>query len=59
MMDETVVPDNELQGLIERQSVEIELLRAQIAAFNALALAIKAGTRVPPSPVEAVTRREA
>lgn len=51
--------NQDLRGLISHQSVEIELLRAQIAAFTALAQEISTGGRALPNPIEAVIRREA
>ena len=57
MINAAFSPD--FRGLIEHQSVEIELMRAQIAAFMALAQEISTGGRALPNPIEAVTRREA
>jgi hypothetical protein len=58
MMNVSAAPVPDLQGLIERQSVEIELLRAQIAAFTALAHAIATGGIAQTHPVESVIRRD-
>jgi len=50
MTTATATPPRGLQGLIEHQSVEIELLKAQIAAFNALAhtIAMAGGPSIVP-----------
>jgi hypothetical protein len=58
MMNVSAAPIPDLQRLIERQSVEIELLRAQIAAFTALAHAIATGGIAQTHPVESVIRRD-
>jgi hypothetical protein len=47
-----------LQELIEHQALQIELLRAQTAAFHALAAEIQAGTTARANPVEIVKRSE-
>ena len=58
-MNASIAPYPDFQELIERQSVEIELLKAQIAAFTALARAITTSEGAAPAPLEAVIRREA